>query len=169
MPALIAYYSRADENYFGGTLRYIDKGNTQIAAEILQALTGADMFRIEQLTPYSKDYNSCIEEARSDLRRNARPELKAMPESLDKYDTIYLGFPNYWGTMPMAVFTFLERSDLKGKTIKPFCTNEGSGMGRLVREKCDFLVSIPMKGHISSLNASAAAAILLYEAVRRRM
>ena len=79
--------------------------------------------------PYSKDYNSCIEEARSDLRRNARPELKAMPESLDKYDTIYLGFPNYWGTMPMAVFTFLERSDLKGKTIKPFCTNEGSGMG----------------------------------------
>ena len=129
MPALIAYYSRADENYFGGTLRYIDKGNTRIAAEILQALTDADMFRIEQLTPYSKDYNSCIEEARSDLRRNARPELKAMPESLDKYDTIYLGFPNYWGTMPMAVFTFLERSDLKGKTIKPFCTNEGSGMG----------------------------------------
>ena len=52
-----------------------------------------------------------------------------MPESLDKYDTIYLGFPNYWGTMPIAVFTFLERSDLKGKTIKPFCTNEGSGMG----------------------------------------
>lgn len=87
------------------------------------------MFRIEQLTPYSKDYNSCIEEARSDLRRNARPELKAMPESLDKYDIIYLGFPNYWGTMPMAVFTFLERSDLKGKTIKRFCTNEGSGMG----------------------------------------
>lgn len=129
MPALIAYYSRADENYFGGTLRYIDKGNTQIAAEILQSLTGADMFRIEQLTPYSKDYNSCIGEARSDLRRNARPELKAMPESLDKYDTIYLGFPNYWGTMPMAVFTFLERSDLKCKTIKPFCTNEGSGMG----------------------------------------
>ena len=127
MPALIAYYSRADENYFGGTLRYIDKGNTQIAAEILQSLTGADMFRIEQLTPYSKDYNSCIEEARSDLRRNARPELKAMPESLDKYDTIYLGFPNYWGTMPMAVFTFLERSDLKGKTIKPFCTNEDGG------------------------------------------
>lgn len=126
MAKLVAFYSRADENYFGGTLRYIDKGNTQIAAEILQSLTGADMFRIEQLTPYSKDYNSCIEEARSDLRRNARPELKAMPESLDKYDTIYLGFPNYWGTMPMAVFTFLKRSDLKGKTIKPFCT-AGSG------------------------------------------
>ena len=126
MPALIAYYSRADENYFGGTLRYIDKGNTQIAAEILQSLTGADMFRIEQLTPYSKDYNSCIEEARSDLRRNARPELKAMPESLDKYDTIYLGFPNYWGTMPMAVYTFLESFDFSEKTIYPFCTHEGS-------------------------------------------
>ena len=66
-------------------------------------------------------------------------------------------------------FTARLASDSTGKKLLPYCTNEGSGMGRLVREKCDFLVSIPMKGHISSLNASAAAAILLYEAVRRRM
>ena len=110
MPALIAYYSRADENYFGGTLRYIDKGNTQIAAEILQALTGADMFRIEQLTPYSKDYNSCIEEARSDLRRNARPELKAMPESLDKYDTPTTGAQCQW-----RYLLFLNAPTLKAR------------------------------------------------------
>ena len=62
-------------------------------------------------------------------RRDARPELKEYPDSLDEYDTIYLGYPNYWGTMPMAVFTFLERFDFSGKTICPFCTHEGSGMG----------------------------------------
>lgn len=69
-------------------------------------------------------------EAQADQRRNARPELRAYPESIDEYDTVYLGFPNYWGTMPMAVYTFLEHFDFTGKTIKPFCTHEGSGMGR---------------------------------------
>ena len=64
-----------------------------------------------------------------DQRRDARPELKQYPEEFEKYDTIYLGFPNYWSTMPMAVFTFLEHFDFTGKTICPFCTHEGSGMG----------------------------------------
>ena len=129
MASLIVFYSRADENYFSGALKTISVGNTEVAAETLRRLTGADIFKIEQLVPYSKDYNSCIEEARSDQRRNARPELKAYPDSLDGYDTIYLGYPNYWGTMPMAVFTFLEHFDLSGKVIKPFCTHEGSGLG----------------------------------------
>lgn len=129
MASLIVFYSRADENYFSGALKTISVGNTEVAAETLRKLTGADIFKIEQLVPYSKDYNSCIEEARSDQRRNARPELKAYPDNLDGYDTIYLGYPNYWGTMPMAVFTFLEHFDLSGKVIKPFCTHEGSGLG----------------------------------------
>ena len=88
------------------------------------------MFQIEPLQAYSKDYNECIAEAQADQRRNARPELKRYPESLENYETIYLGFPNYWNTMPMAVFTFLEHFDFNGKTIRPFCTHEGSGMGR---------------------------------------
>mgnify|MGYP004466529553 FL=1 len=80
--------------------------------------------------PYSDDYNECIQQAQEDQRRDARPALQALPESLDQYDTIYLGYPNYWGTMPMHIFTFLEAFDCSGKTICPFCTHEGSGLGR---------------------------------------
>ena len=131
---LIAFYSRADENYFNGTLKMLTVGNTETAAGIIKELTGADMFKIEQTKPYSKGYNDCIEEARADQQRGARPELKAFPESIDGYDVIYLGYPNYWSTMPMAVFTFLEHFDWKGKIIKPFCTHEGSGMGSSVSD-----------------------------------
>lgn len=131
---LIAFYSRADENYFNGTLKKLTVGNTETAAGIIEKLTGADMFKIEQRKAYSKGYNDCIEEARADQQRGARPELKAFPESIDEYDVIYLGYPNYWSTMPMAVFTFLEHFDWKGKTIKPFCTHEGSGMGNSVAD-----------------------------------
>lgn len=126
---LIAFYSRADENYVSGTLKMLDVGNTEIAAGIIKELTDADIFKIEQAKAYSKGYNDCIEEAKADQQNNARPELKGYPDSIDSYDVIYLGFPNYWSTMPMAVFTFLEHFDFSGKTIKPFCTHEGSGMG----------------------------------------
>lgn len=130
MAALIAYFSRADQNYFGGRLKNISVGNTEQAARILEKITGADMFKIEPVQPYSKDYNICISQAQEDQRRNARPELTHYPESIDQYDVIYLGYPNYWGTMPMQVFTFLEHFDFSGKTICPFCTHEGSGIGR---------------------------------------
>ena len=124
----IAYYSRAGENYFSGTHRAIAVGNTEKAARLLAELTGAELFHIEQKVPYSDDYDTCVAEARRDLRAHARPELTALPESLDDYDEIYLGYPNYCGTMPMAVYTFLEHYDWQGKTIHPFCTNEGSGL-----------------------------------------
>lgn len=130
MAILIAYYSRAEENYVSGALKYLTVGNTEVAAGMIQTLTGGALFHLEQTQPYAKDYNTCIDQAQADQRRDARPELKAWPESLDPYDTIYLGYPNYWGTMPMAVFTFLERFDFTGKTIYPFCTHEGSGLGR---------------------------------------
>ena len=131
---LIAFYSRADENYVSGMLKNLTIGNTEVAAGILQQLTGADLFKIEQVQPYAKGYNQCIAQAQEDQKRDARPELKAYPDSIDAYDTIYLGFPNYWSTMPMAVFTFLEHFDFSGKTIKPFCTHEGSGMGQSERD-----------------------------------
>lgn len=133
---IIIYYSRADENYVNGRLKTLDKGNTEIAAELIQQLTGADMFKVEQKNAYAEGYNECIEQARSDQKTNARPQLKGYPESLDKYSTIYLGFPNYWGTMPMAMFTFLEHFDLSGKVIKPFCTHEGSGLGNSANDIC---------------------------------
>ncbi len=128
MKKLVAFYSRADENYFGGTIRSIKVGNTEKAAEMIAEITGADLFKIEQKVPYSADYHTCVDEAREDYRKNARPELVSLPESIDDYDEIYLGYPNYCGTMPMAVYTFLEAFDFSGKTIHPFCTHEGSGL-----------------------------------------
>ena len=131
---LIAFFSRADENYFGGAIRYVTVGNTEIVCDIIKETVDADSFKIEMKKPYSPVYMTCIDEAKKDLRNNARPELIAYPESIDSYDTIILAYPNYWGTMPMAVFTFLERYDFSGKTILPLCTNEGSGMGKSERD-----------------------------------
>ncbi len=134
MKKLIAFYSRADENYFGGAYRVIPVGNTEKAAHMLAELTGADLFKIEQKVPYSANYQQCIAEAKRDLQANARPELTTLPEDFDAYDEIYLGYPNYWGTMPMAVYTFLEHYDFTGKVIHPFCTHEGSGLSNTVRD-----------------------------------
>lgn len=131
---LIAFYSRADENYWNGTLKTLRVGNTETAAQIIAGITGGELFHIEQLQPYSKDYNECTNEAKADRERGARPELRAYPENMNAYDVIYLGYPNYWGTMPMAVFTFLEKFDFSGKTIKPFCTHEGSGFGESISD-----------------------------------
>ena len=128
MAKLVAFYSRADENYFRGSMKYVTVGNTQKVAEKIAGLTGADLFKIEQKVPYAPDYYTCIDQAKKDLQAKVRPELVALPESLDKYDEIYLGYPNYWGTMPMAVYTFLEAFDFSGKKIHPFCTHEGSGL-----------------------------------------
>ena len=134
MAELIAFFSRRDENYVNGVIKNLEIGNTEVAAGMIQKFTGADVFQIEPVQPYAKGYNECIAEAQADQRRDARPELKCWLESIEKYDIIYLGFPNYWGTMPMAVFTFLEHYDFTGKTIRPFCTHEGSGMGSSVRD-----------------------------------
>ena len=131
---LIAFYSRADENYVNGTIKTLATGNTEIAAGIIQELTGADMFKIEQMQEYAKDYNECISQAQADQKRNARPELKAYPETLQQYDTIYLGFPNYWSTMPMAVFTFLEHFDILLAFTHPAAFMCAEGLNRFATE-----------------------------------
>lgn len=130
MAQLIAYFSRTGENYVNGTIKNLPVGNTEVAAQMIQERTGGDLFRLELVQAYPYGYNACIAQAQDEQRRDARPELKAYPDSLEGYDTIYLGYPNYWGTMPMCVCTFLEHFDFTGKTIRPFCTHEGSGMGR---------------------------------------
>ena len=134
MKTLIAYYSRAGENYVGGEIRRLKVGNTKAAANMLAEAADADVFEIEQAEPYADDYMTCIDEAKRDQQADARPELVRWLDSIDAYDTVYLAYPNYWGTMPMAVFTFLERYDFTGKTIRPLCTNEGSGMGASERD-----------------------------------
>lgn len=128
---LIVYYSRKGQNYWNGSIRDLKKGNTEVAAETIQKAVGGTLFEVDTVKSYPIDYTACTEEAQQELRENARPELKAYLDSLDDYQTIFVGYPNWWGTMPMAMFHFLEHyNNWSGKKILPFCTNEGSGMGK---------------------------------------
>ncbi len=131
MKELILFYSRAGENYNVGT---IEKGNTQVVAEKLAALNSGDLFKVEPVVPYSDNYKICIDEAQKDLRSNARPAVKAVPENIEQYDLITVMYPNYWGTMPMHMFTVLEQLDFSGKTVRAICTHEGSGLGGSERD-----------------------------------
>ena len=153
---LIAYFSRADENYFGGAMRYVKVGNTEIVCNIMKQLIDADTFKIEMKNPYSPVYMTCIDEAKRDLRAKARPELVSLPASVDEYDTIVLAYPNYWGTMPMAVFTFLASFDFTCKTILPLCTNEGSGMGGSERDIKRVCPGAAVKAGLSITGSAAA-------------
>ncbi|SFU43773.1 flavodoxin [Butyrivibrio sp. M55] len=153
---LIAFFSRADENYFGGAMRYVKVGNTEIVVNIMKELIDADTFKIEMKDPYSPVYMTCIEEAKRDLHEGKRPELVSTPYSIDEYDTIILGYPNYWGTVPMAVVTFLENFDFTGKTILPLCTNEGSGMGSSEKDVKKYAVGATFKSGLSITGSRAA-------------
>ena len=135
---LIAYYSRKGNNYVGGSIIDLPVGNTEIAATKIQAILGGDLFEIQTVQSYSKDYHACTNEAKKELNGNFRPELSSQVEHMDDYDFVFLGFPNWWGTMPMCVVTFLESYNLKGKTILPFCTHEGGGMGGSERDIKEF-------------------------------
>lgn len=127
---LVAYFSRAGENYVGGNMVNLAVGNTETAAKMIQQWTGGDLFSIRTVREYPLAYKECTDVAQQELREKARPELSARVEDMAAYDIILLGYPNWWNTMPMAVFTFLEQYDFSGKSIVPFCTHEGSAMGR---------------------------------------
>lgn len=161
MAKLVAFYSRADENYFGGAYKYISVGNTEKVAKVIAEKTGAELFKIEQKVPYAADYNTCIDQAKKDKNAGARPELSSMLSSIDEYDEIYLGYPNYWGTMPMAVYTFLEAYDFTGKKIHPFCTHEGSGLSATesdIRKKAEGAnVTNGLAIHGSSVDSATSA------------
>ena len=130
MKRLIAYFSREGENYVNGSIVNLAVGNTEVAATVIQKLSGADTFRIRAVKDYPADYSKTTDVAKQELRRNARPKLSGHVGNMDDYSLIFLGYPNWWGTMPMAVCAFLEDHDFSGKTIIPFCTHEGSGLGR---------------------------------------
>lgn len=104
-------------------------GNTQKIANMIAENTGGDLVRIETTNPYPKDYNTVLDVAQKEQKENARPELSTEIENIHDYDIIFLGYPNWWGTMPMAILSFLEKYDLSGKTIVPFCTHGGSAFG----------------------------------------
>ena len=112
---LVAYFSKT--------------GNTEAVAKMIAGTTGADLFKVETATPYPEDYNETVDIAREEQDNDARPELSTHVENMAQYDVVFLGYPNWWGTMPMAMFTFLEEYDFTGKTIIPFCTHGGSALG----------------------------------------
>jgi flavodoxin len=132
--SLIAYFSRKGNNYVGGSIVDLPIGNTEVIAKKIQERTGSDLFQIKTVKSYPDDYTDTVNAAKEELRENARPELTETIDDMDSYDAIYLGYPNWCGTMPMAVFTFLESYDFSGKTLIPYCTHEGSGMGSSERD-----------------------------------
>lgn len=122
--SLVVYFSRADENYGVGT---ISEGNTAILAKMIASKTGSDIFEIVPEKAYPKNYRECTNVAKDEQRKNARPAYKGDIDT-SGYDTIYIGYPIWWGDLPMVCYTFLEKHDLSGMTIVPFCTHEGSGL-----------------------------------------
>ncbi len=136
---LVAYYS-------------LRNGNTRIVAEQIRQNVGGDIFRIETVRSYPSEYRAVTEQAKKELETGYRPKLKRTVPKFDDYDVIYLGSPNWWGTIAPAVFTFLESHNFSGKTIIPFITHEGSRMGNSVSDikklapKATVLEGLPVRG-----------------------
>ena len=140
MKKLVVYFSKAGEQWLNNGLGVIEVGNTEKVAKMIADIEKADIFKIETVKEYPKGYYECCDVAKIELQNQDRPELKEYLPNIDDYETIYIGYPCWWGTYPMAVATFLEKYDFKGKNIRPFCTHEGSGMGR--SEK-DLKIALP--------------------------
>lgn len=120
---LVVYFSRGDEEYGVGE---VHPGNTELLARKIVKNKNADEFKIEPAVKYPAEYMACVDLATKEKEQNARPEYVGDVDTTD-YDTIYLGFPIWWGDLPMICYTFLDNHDLAGKTIIPFNTHEGSG------------------------------------------
>lgn len=120
-------------------------GNTETLAGMIQEVTGGDLFAIETETPYTDDYDAVVDQAKQEQADNIRPPLAAQVENMEEYDTVFIGYPNWWGDVPMAVLTFLESYDWSGKTVIPFCTSGGGGFGN----------------GIDSMEAAAEGAVIL--------
>lgn len=135
-------------------------GNTRTVAEQIQKATGADVFEIETAKPYPKEYQALTEQAQKEIRANYRPALKNLPAEIESYDLIFIGSPCWWGTVAPPVATFLGSFDFTGRTLAPFMTHGGSGMGRSVadiRELCPNSVvceGLPVRG-ASAANAGS--------------
>jgi flavodoxin len=117
---LVAYFSHS--------------GNTRVIANDIHNIVGGDIFEIKSAQTYPEDYNAVVKKAKQELNSGYKPALKTKVENIGQYDVVFIGYPNWWGTFPAPVKTFLSEYDLSGKTIAPFCTNEGSGLGRSVTD-----------------------------------
>ena len=155
---LVAYFSRTGEQYSVGTIK---KGNTEIIAEMIASKTGGDTFEIKVANDnYPKAYKDLINYAQTEKRNNERPAIAGKVNIAD-YDVIFVGYPNWWGDMPMPVYTFLESYDFSGKTVIPFCTHEGSGLSGTESNvktvtKTDVKKGLAIYGHTAQNNRTEA-------------
>ena len=147
---LIIYFSRADENYGVG---YIDKGNTEIVAEYVQELTGADMFKVEPAVPYARDYNTCIQEAK---QRIGNAPIKEKLTDITAYDTVFVMSPVYWGTYAPEMETALTGLDFAGKTVRIISTHEGSELANMVSDVRRLCVGADVQKNGLALKGSQA-------------
>ena len=131
---LIAYFSHAGQNYSHGAIRNLPVGNTEVVAKKINEMIDSDLFFIDTVRKYPDDHMAKIDLAKKEYNEDARPELTARVENMDEYDTVIVAFPNWWTTMPMAVFTFLESYDFSGKTICPLITHGGSGFSNSIND-----------------------------------
>ena len=124
--SIVIYFSHTGENYAVGVIK---EGNTAKVAKEIARQTKADIWEIKETEPYPVKYDDCINLAKKELQAKARPAFQGTAPDLAAYDTIYLGYPNWWGSAPMVVYTLLDKAKADGKRILPFCTHEGSGLG----------------------------------------
>ena len=123
-------------------------GNTRLIAQDIQRMTGGDIFEIKAVGEYGPDFDSAVEQAREELRNGARPELRAKVADMQDYDVVFVGFPNWVGTMPMAVFSFLEQYDFTGKILVPFCTHGTGGIDNTISDLKKLNIDAEIREHI---------------------
>ena len=128
---LVTYFSHAGENYNVGV---IEEGNTAKLAKAIAEQTGAELFEIVPVVDYPQTYDECLEVATAEQRQGARPEYVGDAENWEQYDTVFIGYPIWWGEIPNIVYTFMENHDFAGKTVIPFNTHEGSGQSHSQRD-----------------------------------
>jgi|LAHS01.1.fsa_nt_gb flavodoxin len=130
---LIAYFSKKGENWYTNGLAKLPIGNTEKMAKLIQKAVGGDLFEIVSKKEYPDGYYACCDVAKVEMKAKARPELVTMKDT-KPYDVIFVGYPTWWGTLPMPIFTFLDANDFQGKILIPFNTSEGSGFGHGVKD-----------------------------------
>ena len=126
---LVVVFSRADENYGVG---YVEVGNTMKLAQLIAEKTHSELFEVAPAKKYPADYDTCIDVAKKEQNQKARPAILE-DKDISDYDVIFLGYPVWWGDIPMCMYTFIEAHDWAGKRVIPFCTHEGSGSGKTDR------------------------------------
>lgn len=139
MASIIIYFSRRGENIVNGQIKFLNKGNTQVLAEKIHLATGAGLFEIQAKVPYSENYEYVNERAKREYEENSLPELAGIIPNLGNFDTIYLGFPIWYRTYPRIINTFIQKAEIKGKIIKPFCTNDEGSFGTAELELASYL------------------------------